>query len=583
MSVLLPGLAVGAVVGAVVGLVGAGGAIIAVPALVYLVGLDPDDAVPTSLIVVGLSSLAGLLPRLRTGIDWKLVAILGVAGFPASWAGAAVGKLLPPDVLMLLFAAIMVVAGLRMLLSGRAEQHPSGSADRQAGTIPKALAVGLAVGFLTGLLGVGGGFLLIPALTLFLRLPMQQAVGTSLAVIAVNSASGLSAHLAGLAIDWTLTLSFAAVAVAASLAAARFSRRLDDRLVSRGFAVLVLLIAVWVAVGSLPAVVGRAASSAPPAPASHAPPTPASAAGPAASPAGASPLPAPASFSPTVTSPSLPKSPSPLPSTPPSPSTPAGPGQEPAASSLASAEGIKAELASSRLFAGERSILVRVSNTASEPASISAATLESTLYAGPQHWIPARPGPVRLRAGGTVSLPVPLSEPVCTGDSPAGTRVLLELSFGSWTVSASDPRGEFAALHLQDCLRKGLESVGRFSIAPELEVAPDGRTAVAHILVAPSGQGRDLVLHRIDPTPLLRPGAPWPAGIVITGTDPPRDLALTLAPQRCDDHALAEDKVGTRLPLIITAGDRTGQVRLEPPPGFTAAVFAFVRQACSKG
>ena len=581
MSVLLPGLAVGAVVGAVVGLVGAGGAIIAVPALVYLVGLDPDDAVPTSLIVVGLSSLAGLLPRLRTGIDWKLVAILGVAGFPASWAGAAVGKLLAPDVLMLLFAAIMVVAGLRMLLSGRAEQHPSGSADRQPGTVPKALAVGLAVGFLTGLLGVGGGFLLIPALTLFLRLPMQQAVGTSLAVIAVNSASGLSAHLAGLAIDWTLTLSFAAVAVAASLAAARFSRRLDDRLVSRGFAVLVLLIAVWVAVGSLPAVVGRAASSAPPAPASHAPPTPASAAGPAASPAGASPLPAPASFSPTVTSPSMPKSPSPSPS--PSPSTPAGPVQEPAASSLASAEGIKAELASSRLFAGERSILVRVSNTASEPASISAAALESTLYAGPQHWIPARPGPVRLRAGGTVSLPVPLSEPVCTGDSPAGTRVLLELSVGSRTVSASDPRGEFAALHLQDCLRQGMESVGRFSIAPELEVAPDGRTAVAHILVAPSGQGRDLVLHRIDPTPLLRPGAPWPAGIVITGTDPPRDLALTLAPQRCDDHALAEDKVGTRLPLIITAGDRTGQVRLEPPPGFTAAVFAFVRQACSKG
>lgn len=564
MSVLLPGLAVGAVVGAVVGLVGAGGAIIAVPALVYLVGLDPDDAVPTSLIVVGLSSLAGLLPRLRTGIDWKPVAILGVAGFPASWAGAAVGKLLAPDVLMLLFAAIMVVAGLRMLLSGRAEQHPSGSADRQPGTVTKALAVGLTVGFLTGLLGVGGGFLLIPALTLFLRLPMQQAVGTSLAVIAVNSASGLSAHLAGLTIDWTLTLSFAAVAVAASLAAARFSRRLDDRLVSRGFAVLVLLIAVWVAVGSLPAVVDRAASSAPPTPASPAPPTPASAAGPAASPAGASPLPAPASLSPAVPSPSM-------------------PGQEPAASSLASADGIRAELASSRLFAGERSILVRVSNTASEPASISAAALESTLYAGPQHWIPARPGPVRLRAGGTVSLPVPLSEPVCTGDSPAGTRVLLELSFGSWTVSASDPRGEFAALHLQDCLRQGLESVGRFSIAPELEVAPDGRTAVAHILVAPSGQGRDLVLHRIDPTPLLRPGAPWPAGIVITGTDPPRDLALTLAPQRCDDHALAEDKVGTRLPLIITAGDRTGQVRLEPPPGFTAAVFAFVRQACSKG
>ncbi|MCC3276608.1 sulfite exporter TauE/SafE family protein [Arthrobacter sp. zg-Y20] len=253
------GAAVAVVVGTVVGLVGAGGAIIAVPALVYLVGLPPDDAVPTSLIVVGLSSLAGLLPRLHTGINWILVAVLGIAGFPASWAGAALSERLDPDALMLLFAALMVVAGIRMLLAGRRIPGARPAAIPVRGPLLRGVAVGLAVGFLTGLLGVGGGFLLIPALPMFLGVPLQQAVGTSLAVITINSASGFSAHLAGLGMDWTLTLAFAAVAVAASLAAARLSRRLDDRLVSRIFALLVLLVAAWVTVQSLPAVVGQAA------------------------------------------------------------------------------------------------------------------------------------------------------------------------------------------------------------------------------------------------------------------------------------------------------------------------------------
>ncbi|MDN3905631.1 sulfite exporter TauE/SafE family protein [Arthrobacter sp. YD2] len=264
MSVV--GVAVALVVGAVVGLTGAGGAIIAVPALVYLVGLDPEDAVPTSLIVVGLSSLAGLLPRRHVGINWRLVAVLGAAGIPASWAGAAVAERLDPDVLMLFFAGMMVFAAVRMLLASRVgaaarTARPPGESPEAAirGMLVRGLTVGLVVGFLTGMLGVGGGFLLIPALTLILRVGMQQAVGISLAVIAINSASGFAAHLPGLTMDWALTLSFAAVAVIASLAAGRLSRRLNERVVSRAFAVLILLVAAWVAASSLPSVIsGRA-------------------------------------------------------------------------------------------------------------------------------------------------------------------------------------------------------------------------------------------------------------------------------------------------------------------------------------
>ena len=117
MEMVLVGLAVGVLVGAVVGLVGAGGAIIAVPALVYVVGLTPEDAVPTSLVVVGLASIAGAIPRLRRNVSWPLVLMIGVAGIPASWAGAAVGSLLDGDWLMLFFALIMIIAGLRMLSS----------------------------------------------------------------------------------------------------------------------------------------------------------------------------------------------------------------------------------------------------------------------------------------------------------------------------------------------------------------------------------------------------------------------------------------------------------------------------------
>lgn len=252
---MIPELALGLLIGAVLGAVGGGGSIVAVPALVYGAGMPPAQAIPTSLLVVGLSSLTALLPRIRQGLNWPVILLVGGAGVPAAWAGAAVGRMLDPSILMLAFAAIMVIAGIRML-AGTTETDGScstGPARAFRSCAPKAVGVGLLVGFLTGLLGVGGGFLITPALTILLGLRMKQAVGTSLAIIVVNSAAGFSAHAAGFSINWGSTLAFAIPAVLGSVIAARLARRLKDKHVRISFAVLIFAVAAWVTAGTVTA------------------------------------------------------------------------------------------------------------------------------------------------------------------------------------------------------------------------------------------------------------------------------------------------------------------------------------------
>jgi uncharacterized membrane protein YfcA len=252
---MISALALGLFVGIVLGVVGGGGSIIAVPALVYGVGLSPADAIPTSLLVVGVSSLAALLPRFREGLNWPVVLLVGGAGIPAAWGGAAVGRLLDPNILMLAFAGIMVVAGVRMLMRTNEVEGSCSTGPTRAfrSCAPKAVGVGLLVGFLTGLLGVGGGFLITPALTLFLGLRMKQAVASSLAIIVINSAAGFGAHATGFTIDWPTALAFAIPAVLGSLAAARLARFLKDRHVRISFAVLIFAVAAWVTASTVTA------------------------------------------------------------------------------------------------------------------------------------------------------------------------------------------------------------------------------------------------------------------------------------------------------------------------------------------
>ena len=252
---MIAALSLGLVVGIVLGVVGGGGSIIAVPALVYGVGMSPAEAIPTSLLVVGISSLAALVPRLREGINWPVVLIVGAAGIPAAWAGTALGRLLDPNILMLAFAAIMVIAGIRMLARTKETDGSCSIGPTRAfrTCAPKAVGVGLLVGFLTGLLGVGGGFLITPALTLFLGLRMKQAVGSSLAIIVINSTAGFGAHAAGFTIEWPTVLGFAVPAILGSLFAARLARRLQDRHIRVSFAMLIFVVAAWVTASTVTA------------------------------------------------------------------------------------------------------------------------------------------------------------------------------------------------------------------------------------------------------------------------------------------------------------------------------------------
>lgn len=248
----------GLVIGLLLGLLGGGGSILAVPALVYGAGVPLAAAVPTSLVVVGTSSITAVLPRLRQ-VQWRLAAVVGGAGAAATFAGTALNRLLPERWVLLGFAAVMVAAGVRMLRGGeRGTGSPcalpgGGFAWRRC--LPRAIGAGVGVGVLTGLFGVGGGFLLIPALTLLLGLPMTTAVPTSLVVVALNSVFGFAAHATGGGpgggVDWPTAAAFTAAAVAGSLTAARLAGRVPAARLRRGFAVLVLAVAAYVAARTL--------------------------------------------------------------------------------------------------------------------------------------------------------------------------------------------------------------------------------------------------------------------------------------------------------------------------------------------
>ncbi|WP_433436616.1 sulfite exporter TauE/SafE family protein [Nonomuraea sp. CA-141351] len=252
---MLAALGLGLMIGVLLGLLGGGGSILAMPALIYGAGMPLASAVPASLLVVGISSAAAALPRIRAGqVRWRITAVFGAAGATAAFGGAALNRLLPAQAVLIGFAALMMAAGWRMLaeqaVRGGACALPGGAVNWR-GCLPKAVAAGAAVGLLTGLFGVGGGFLVIPALVLGLGLPMTAAVGTSLLIVLVNSVAGFVAHTADVRLDYTVTAAFTLAAVTGALATARLARFLDAGRLRRWFAYLVFAVAAFVAAQAL--------------------------------------------------------------------------------------------------------------------------------------------------------------------------------------------------------------------------------------------------------------------------------------------------------------------------------------------
>lgn len=242
MALLGYGLA--ALMGMVLGTLGGGGSILTVPILVYVVGYDPKEAIGMSLAVVGVTSAIGAIGHHRLGnVRLGRAAIFAGSGVAGTFAGARVATLLSGPVQLTLFALVMLLAAGFMLRGSRAPT--GGAADAAPPRPPRPFALtaldGLVIGVLTGLVGVGGGFLIVPALVLLSRLPMHHAVGTSLAVIAINALTGFVGYLDQIRVDWGFMLGFTACAVAGILAGSRLAGRLPAPTLRRAFAIFLLL------------------------------------------------------------------------------------------------------------------------------------------------------------------------------------------------------------------------------------------------------------------------------------------------------------------------------------------------------
>ena len=237
----------GVAVGLSLGLVGAGGSLLTVPVLVYVLGESAQAATTASLVIVGLTAAAGALGHVRRGtVQLRLAAVFGGTAALGTIGGTALNRLVAEDVLLAAFGVLMLVAALALV-----RERSGVPVAAPAAPLVKAATAGLAVGVLTGFFGVGGGFVIVPVLALVLRLPFAQAVGTSLAVIAIASAAALAGHLtAAEDVDWAVAGAFAAAAIAGVLLGGRFSRRLPPTALARGFAVLVAGVGTFLVVRS---------------------------------------------------------------------------------------------------------------------------------------------------------------------------------------------------------------------------------------------------------------------------------------------------------------------------------------------
>ena len=266
----------GFLIGLSLGALGGGGSILAVPVLVYAAGLDVRQATTVSLLIVGSASVVGMVGHYRGGrVQVGTGIAFGAAGIGGSLAGSWANDQLDPDLLLLAFAGLVLVAAWRMLSHcpsctrageeaeleaiddpASREGHGLATATRRdhridASQVVKLVVAGTFVGFLTGLFGVGGGFVIVPALTLLLGLTMPAAIGTSLLVIAINSAVALIPRLDGAQVDWAVAVPFIVSTIAGVVTGSRLAGKLDPDKSLRAFAALLVAVAVYTGIQAI--------------------------------------------------------------------------------------------------------------------------------------------------------------------------------------------------------------------------------------------------------------------------------------------------------------------------------------------
>ncbi|MEV0368336.1 sulfite exporter TauE/SafE family protein [Streptomyces sp. NPDC050636] len=284
MSVLIAAaLPCGLLIGLLLGALGGGGSILAVPALVYLLDQSPHDATAGALVVVAVGAVTGLACHARAGrIHWASGAAFGTLGAAGTYVGSRWSAAMAPNVLMTAFAGLMFVVAVALVSRSLRERRAAKSAEAVAlrdaaeGTHPptthspthppthplthpvrithitRIAVTATAVGLLTGFFGVGGGFVVVPALTLVLGLEMPVAIGTSLLVILINSLTALVTRAGTGTLDWPLLTGFAACAAIGSYLGNRLTTRLPSQTLTAAFASLVAILAVTMAAAAIP-------------------------------------------------------------------------------------------------------------------------------------------------------------------------------------------------------------------------------------------------------------------------------------------------------------------------------------------
>lgn len=236
LTVLATVLAAG--IGVVLGVLGGGGAILAMPILLYVAKSEPRAAIASSLIIVGTTSLLGALLKSRLGeVQWRRGLSFAGAGMAGAYVAARLSEGIDPRLLVVAFAALMLVSAWFMLRPLRAQpmvRHPL-----------LVLPVGLSAGLITGAVGAGSGFVVVPALVLILNVPTRQAIGTSLLVIALQCAAALGGHVAHVRIDWALSAAMAGAAGAGLFLSVLTSRRTPHERLRRAFALMMIVVAVY--------------------------------------------------------------------------------------------------------------------------------------------------------------------------------------------------------------------------------------------------------------------------------------------------------------------------------------------------
>jgi uncharacterized membrane protein YfcA len=242
-------LAAAVLIGVALGVLGGGGSILTVPILVYLAGLDAKQAIAMSLFVVGVTSALGAIPHARAGrVRWRTGLLFGATAMAGAYGGGRLAAFIPGGWLLAGFGIMMVATAVAML------REPRRAPVDPHRELPVLLVVteGVVVGAITGLVGAGGGFLVVPALVLLGGLPMAVAVGTSLVVIAMKSFAALAGYLSSVPIDWRLALAVTAAAAVGGLLGGRLTGRIPERLLRQGFGWFVVVMGAFVLTQQLP-------------------------------------------------------------------------------------------------------------------------------------------------------------------------------------------------------------------------------------------------------------------------------------------------------------------------------------------